>query len=254
LTALDYLSNSAIIEAGLSYPIIRSRERNWSLGILGFLSDTESETLGATNTEDRLRGVRLRSIFDAADELKGINQIIVTASQGFDGFGSTANANPLASRVHGRVDFSKVEGLLSRSQQLMLGWSMFGAFGWQYAFNPLLVPEECVYGGRFFGRAFDPAELSGDRCWSVLGEVRYDVTVPSNPWKQLQFYGFADHAELNRIAPASGTPKTSQGSSGGVGVRVGFNDYLTLDLQAAKPLEGRSEDGWRFFMVLSAHY
>ena len=38
-------------------------------------------------------------------------------------------------------------------------------------FTPLLVSEQCSYGGRFFGRAYDPSQLLGDSCWMVLGEA-----------------------------------------------------------------------------------
>ena len=81
-----------------------------------------------------------------------------------------------------RVDFTKIETTVSRTQPLPANFSLFVAGYGQYAFTPLLVSEQCGYGGRFFGRAFDPSQMLGDHCWAALGELRYDI---ATPWKQL---------------------------------------------------------------------
>ena len=44
---------------------------------------------------------------------------------------------------------------------------MVAAYG-QYAGSPLLAPELCGYGGRVFGRAYDPSQLVGDSCLHVV--------------------------------------------------------------------------------------
>ncbi len=79
--------------------------------------------------------------------------------------------------------------------------------------------EHSAYGGRFFGRAFDPSQMLGDHCWAVLAELRFDVPTP---WKQLtrvQAYTYMDHGQVYFIDPAPGTPKTNHGTSAGLGVR-----------------------------------
>jgi hemolysin activation/secretion protein len=83
-----------------------------------------------------------------------------------------------ASRRGGRLDFSKIEGQYNRLQPLAPRVSVLVAVYGQYAFTPLLVPERCGYGGRIFGRAFDPSELMGDHCWLASAELRYDVPPP----------------------------------------------------------------------------
>src|SRR5262249_58670711 len=104
---------------------------------------------------------------DWADRWLGVNQINVTASHGFEGFGSTANTirdsngfivggNLIPSRLVGRVDFTKIEGTYSRTQPLIWGFSAFGSLYGQYAGNPLLVPEQCGYGGPHLRRAHHP--------------------------------------------------------------------------------------------------
>ena len=43
------------------------------------------------------------------------------------------------------------------------------------ATTALLTPEQCGFGGRFFGRAFDPSQLLGDSCYMGTVEFRFDL-------------------------------------------------------------------------------
>jgi hemolysin activation/secretion protein len=164
----------------LTQPVIRTRELNLAVTGLAFLSDNGSDALDQPFNQDHLRGIRLKADSDWADRFLGINQVFVTYSQGFQGLGSSENNADLhdpvpTSRQFGRVDFEKIEATLSRTQTLPGGFSAFGSIYGQYAFNPLLVPEQCGYGGRFFGRAYDPSELLGDHCVEAIAELRYDL-------------------------------------------------------------------------------
>jgi len=268
LETLDYKNHSTVFEAGLSYPVIRARERNLTFSGLFFLTDDDGSIFDnpsiPPSTRDRLRGFRVKADGDFADRFLGINQVNVTFSQGFEGLGSTENGNPLASRFAGRVDFSKVEGTVSRLQPLFANFSLLAAAYAQYAMTPLLVSEQCGYGGRFFGRAFDPSEMLGDHCWEVLGELRYDMPLSFSPFAMArlslaQLYAFADHGKVYNLHnvtndPNSGLPASVEGTSAGGGVRFGWLDSkLTADLSAAKAVEGPRDD-WRFFFILAAKY
>lgn len=254
-----YKTRSSVIEAGLAYPVIRSREANLTLSALGFLTHDQSITdLLDPFKLDRLRGFRVKADGDWADSFLGINQVNVTFSQGVRGLGSTDSGVPgdptsTASTNAGRVDFSKIEVTASRVQPLPMNFSFFVAAYGQYAFTPLLVSEQCSYGGRFFGRAYDPSELLGDRCWAALAELRHDF---ATPWKQLtklQAYAFADHGDVTVLQPAAGTPGHQFGSSVGAGVRAAWEDTYTADLSIAKAVAGTRDD-WRAFVILGAKY
>lgn len=253
LQALEFEADSMTFDMGVVIPVIRERERNLTLSVLAFASDSLGSMLGATSSEDRLRGIRLLADFDFADEGGGITQGNVTLSHGFDGLGSTGNDNPLGSRENGQVDFTKLSASLSRVQPLGAGFSALLAASGQHAFTPLLSPEECGYGGRDFGRAFDPAELSGDSCISVGAELRFDPELPDGPLTLAQAYVFADYGSVFRLAPSLGTETEESGASAGLGMRIG-GEAWSADLSAAKPLEGRIEDDWRFFLTATAKY
>jgi hemolysin activation/secretion protein len=253
LELLDYRTRGYSWDAGLSSPVIRSRERNLTVSGLFFSSDNHSDILGLPFNEDRLRGVRGKIDADIADALRGVNQLNVTISQGIEGLGSTINGNPLASRTVGRVDFTKIEFSANRTQPLFNPVSVYLAAYGQYAFEPLLTPEQCGYGGRFYGRAFDPSQLLGDSCLEALGELRYDIPTVTPQGGFVQLYSFADYGHLWTRSASIGTPAHVEAASLGGGARLGYRDYLSVDLQAAKGIEGPRKD-WRFFFAVTARY
>ncbi len=260
LQALDYRTKSTVVETGLTYPFVRTRERNLSATALAFASHNEGVILDSADlppsTLDRLRGGRLKIIGDAADPFNGINQIAVVFSHGVQGLGSTVNGQELASRLNGRVDFSKIEATASRLQQLPQNFSfLMSAYG-QYAGTPLLNPELCGFGGRVFGRAFDPSDLVADSCFEAFAELRYDLPVlplMKDVTQTTQVYGFADRGWLHNLAPDVGTPANMKAASAGGGLRLGWLNIFTADLSAAKAVEGPRND-WRFFFILGAKY
>jgi hemolysin activation/secretion protein len=252
LKALQYTSQSLAIDLGLSYPVVRSRDKNLTLSGLAFMSDDKGDILAAPNSDDRLRGLRFKADFDTADSTGATTWDNITFSQGFEGLGSTENGNPLASRANGRVDFSKIEGTLSRIQPLRHSFSIKAAVEGQYALTPLLASEQCGYGGRDFGRAFDPSEITGDSCWSVSGELRYDL--PSTSLLSTsQLYAFVDYGTVYNRAPSSGTPASQDGASAGFGLRLS-KGHFSADVSASKPLTGRADDGWRYFLTAATHF
>src|SRR5713101_2969937 len=271
LELLNYRTKGAYAEAGMSYPVIRARERNLNVSGLWFWSDDRSSFFDLPDTPpstlDKMRGFRLKADTDSADQYGGINQLNFAFSHGFIGLGSTNNNNDLASRANGRVDFSKMELTLSRMQPLFSGFSVLLASYGQYAFTPLLVSELCGYGGRLFGRGFDPSQFVGDTCLEVLAELRYDIPLQLKGLTQAQLYGFADHGWLHNIAPVVGTFNTVDAASVGAGLRLGWLNAITADLTVAQVAQGQGLTGTqavpagqdqgvhrntRFFFILGA--
>jgi hemolysin activation/secretion protein len=252
LELLQFKTKTLYGDAGLSYPFLRSREENLIFSGLMFASDSTSDVLGAPFNNDRLRGFRFKTDFDMADSWRGINQVNLVTSQGIDGLDSTTNNNPLASRLPGRVDFTKFETTVSRTQPLFAPLSAYISGYSQYSSTSLLSPEQCSFGGRFFGRAFDPSELLGDTCLMGNAELRYDM--PSF-WSltQIQFYGFTDGAELFNRAPGAGFPSWTHAASAGGGVRLGWLTNINADLTVAKAIDGPRDDT-RFFFAVTGKY
>jgi hemolysin activation/secretion protein len=272
LEFLNYRTRSFYAETGLSYPIIRARERNLSVSGLWFWSNDRGIFLDLPDdppsTHDRMRGIRLRADADSADATGGINQLYFVFSQGVRGLGATQNGQDLASRANGRVDFSKMELTVSRLWPLPLlpGLSSLVAIYGQYAMTPLLVSELCGYGGRLFGRGFDPSQFVGDSCLEALYELRYDIPIQLQALTQTQIYGFFDKGYLHNLAPVPGTFTSVDAASFGAGLRLGWLNAITADLTVTQVAQGEGLVGTsavpglvtgprkntRFFFILSA--
>jgi hemolysin activation/secretion protein len=248
LDLLQYKTKTLYFESGMSYPFIRSREQNLSVTGLFFASDSTSDTFGQPFNDDRLRGGRFKVDYDFADSVRAINQFNFTLSQGINGLGSTQNGNPLASVLGGRVDFTKFEGTASRTQPIGGPVSAFVSAYGQYATTQLLTPEQCSFGGRFFGRAFDPSQILSDSCYMGNVELRYDLPLV---WQitQFQIYTFMDGAELFDRVPSVGFPSWTHAASAGAGLRLGWLSYANADITLAKAIDGPRDDTRLFFAV-----
>jgi hemolysin activation/secretion protein len=271
LELLNYRTKSLYAETGLSYPVIRERERNLNVSGLWFWSNDRGSFFDMPDeppsTHDRMRGIRLRTDADSADQTGAINQLYFVFSQGFRGLGATHNGQDLASRINGRVDFSKMELTVSRLQPLPLPAfsALIAAYG-QYAMTPLLVSEMCGYGGRLFGRGFDPSQFISDSCFEALFELRYDVPLELKGITQAQLYGFFDHGWLHNLAPVPGTFTSVDAASFGAGLRLGWMNAVTADLTVTQVAQGEGLVGTsavpgivtgprkntRFFFILSS--
>jgi hemolysin activation/secretion protein len=255
LESLDYRTIGPYADLGLSMPVIRSREDNLKLSGLFFGSNSEAWTHDLVASDDRLRGFRFRADGDFADPTGGINQYYAVVSHGIDGLGALANdpRNPPGMGMVAPVDFTKLEGFFSHIQPLPLNVSLYGAAYGQYAFTPLLAPEQCGFGGRFFGRAFDPSELLSDSCIETTGELRYDIRGLPPQLTQTQLYGFIDWGDLYTLNQPVGSGSKVNAASTGGGVRFSFFDHVDADLSVAKAIEGPRDD-WRFFFIVAARY
>ena len=185
--------------------------------------------------------------------MRGINQINLVLSQGIDGLGSSNPGSTTLSRANGRPDFTKFEATFSRLQPLPGNVSVLLAAYGMWSRTPLLAPELCGYGGRAFGRAFDPSELVADTCVELLAELRYDIPHTFTWVSQLQLYSFADRGWLHNLAPVAGTPENVDGASVGGGLRLGLQPGVAVDLSAAKGVAGIRDD-WRFFFIATGRY
>jgi hemolysin activation/secretion protein len=250
LSPLDYKYKSTNFDTGLSAALVRSRESDLTLGARLFVSDSTSNLLGLPFSDDKLRGLRLLLDGDSVDSFKGSNQWNVTLSQGFKGLGSTQMGSALASVANGRSDFTKVEASASRTQTLANGFSLFVSAQSQYGFNPELSPEQCGYGGPDIGRGFDPSQLSGDRCWMALGELRYDVAKAAGNRPATQLYGFIDRGEVSYAHPLPGFAASDSGTSAGSGIRFDW-EHLKTDFMVAKAIDTDHERVWHFYFVVT---
>ena len=252
LEPLDVKSRVTSALGTVTVPLIRSREEN--LRVFGQMEvrDVDTDLTGIDFTRDKLRIVRAGLSYDRSDLWDGITTLRATLHQGLHGLGASDNGSPLASRVNGRSDFTKLTFDLTRLQQIAPRLSAVGSLTSQFSHRPLLASEEIGLGGASFGRAYDEGELSSDNGYAAMVELRYVPNVRDNT---LQLYGYIDGG---RVWAADGgnevTPRKL--TSFGGGIRAKLNDRFFASFEVAKPMntivrtEGNKDP--RVFVSLTA--
>ena len=240
LRSLMFESQSIAFNAGLVFPVVRERERNFMVSMNVFATDARSMTFGQSFSEDRLRGVRLGASYSFLGNDGSANSIQGELSLGVEGFGSTSTGNILASRQSGRPDFAKLNFSSERVQRVTKDISLKVSAEGQISATPLLASEECTFGGRKFGRAFDAGALAGDHCLSVSMEISQDYSPNFPAIEDSQGYIFGDLGQVWRIAPATGTPTTQTAASIGLGLRTNWANDVTSSMELSQSILGGS--------------
>jgi hemolysin activation/secretion protein len=215
------------------YPLLRTRNESLLGRATLDLRNITTDILGARVIEEKIRVLRLGMTWTAFDRLDGNNALDVEFSNGLDG---AKQDDFLKSRAGADKQFRKLSFDYERFQRLGASFGMtLGAAG-QWTDEPLLSSEQFALGGRRFGRAYEPAELAGDRALAFRMEPAYLGRTDSflSAYHLFAFYD-AGKVWYNDAAPAVNRPAVSLASAG-FGTRVFSGDRITATLELAKPL------------------
>lgn len=235
LEQLESVGNNTTVQIALTHPFIRSRGTNLSATLRFSYRDSGGETFGEETFEDRLRTIGLGVSYDFVDRWRGVNLMSLEVTRGLDILEATAPGLG-RSREGGKPDFTKVTGRLLRLQKLSPGWSLLGVFTGQYAFDQLFASEEFSLGGAQFGRAYDPAELTGDQGVALLLELQFGLTIGAKYIRDFQAYAFYDVGAVWRRVPTEGRPSPQDLASAGGGVRFNLTKAISGLIEVAWPL------------------
>jgi len=257
LASLDFVGTHQAYGISLDYPLIRSRQMNFSLGGGFTLIDATSELSGAPLTEDRVRVLNMGLIYDFAGEDGSINLVQLILNQGLDLFGATNNGSPLKSRAAGTAVFTSVGLNASRTQPLLGPLSLYTRLELQRTLaGSLLSLSECQYGGRTLGRGYDAGTVNGDHCVEAGAELRLNRMLGGI---LTQFYGFADMGfvwQKGTLEP--GEERSSQASSVGAGLRLQLSQGILFSSEVAFPMRARFAENAstdpRLFFTLTGNF
>ncbi|CAK0741377.1 Hemin-binding protein [Azospirillaceae bacterium] len=252
------LSKGETGSISVSHPIIRTRSETLRFTGAFSLRNSRTTSFDSQLSDDRLRIASGELSYDFADVLQGNNLIEVNLSHGFDFLNATRTGEKSLSRAGGISDFTKYTVRLQHYQPLPEQFSFVIGGDLQYSSDQLLSSEEFGVGGKQYGRAFDSSEITGDKGWAwrlegqyapdfgLLDELRYN-----------QFYVFADYGAVWNYEDGVRHGRQSLASVG-AGVRFGLTDYLSANLEIAKPFlrsTGATNDREpRGFFSLTARY
>ena len=252
---LDLRSRSWIAGLDLSAPLIRSVDRNLTIGggleLIDQRVRLHGDDFSLAVTRDKLRVAFARVGASLhAPRLDGRDAYNLSGSveirQGLDVFDATKRGefsggyapsrmqgNPTATVIRGGVDGFVGSGPLS------LG----GSFQGQWANDPLLSIEEYSVGNYTLGRGYDPAVSSGDRALGFRFEPRFMLPLKGDVGAQL--FGFHDSVRIWNLDDFSTENGRTLRSWGG-GVRVSLLRRALLEVMYARPTNrGLSTDSRR---------
>lgn len=225
----------------LAYPFLRTRSENLQLraGIEIRNSITTAGLSDATAFYDRTRVASFGASYDLADRWLGVNLADVSLGQGIPLLGATPATSSSVSHPGANPAFTKLDGEVSRLQQVLPAINVLGAATGQYSFSKLLSAEQFGYGGDRYGHAYDPSEVLGDRGIAAKTELQYTPAWAAGMmgWndgvRSLQFYAVAD---VGRAWVDPGPSTHLSGASLGGGIRFSVTDNFAGYVEVAKPL------------------
>ncbi|MDL2207166.1 hypothetical protein LJB82_00410 [Desulfovibrio sp. OttesenSCG-928-M16] len=212
----DYETRSDTFSLGLSYPLIRSRDMNLSLGASYDHRNSYADLLDARYTSDRLRSLTVNANFDFADEWGGLTQIIPSVTQGLNIANATnkhtGSASPLAGAQYIRGNL-----YLSRNQQLFSNASLFVSGSGQISDSHQASYNRFMLGGSQFGRGYDPGVIEHDNGAAFSIEPRW--TFYPTEKSAIQPFAFYDGGTVWASRELEGIKDQEHLSSAGLGIR-----------------------------------
>lgn len=234
LTPFDVRGNADTLSLSASYPLLRTRNESVTARAVYDHSDVHTNVLGTRVIEDRIRALRLGISWRVLDRLDGQNTLDVDFSQGL---GGTQESDLLKSRAGAKGVFNKLTFDYERSQFLSPNVSLTVGAGGQWANTPLLSSEQYALGGRRFGRAYEPAEVVGERALAFRVEPRYTGASQTAGVRSWQVFGFYDIGKVWKVGSVTpGTPASQSLASAGLGLRVFLEKNVVAAIEAAWPL------------------
>jgi hemolysin activation/secretion protein len=246
----------------VTHPFIRSRDRNlYGRVTLDALESTIELLDGAfVQADDSIRTLRLGAGWDNADRWGGRNAAAVEISQGLGIFGASDASDADLSRANADGTFTKATAELSRLQSLapvLPDMGLLVAVTGQISADPLLASEEFGFGGRAFGRGYDPSEIVGDDGIATKVELQYYGSPTGRYVDWYELYAFHEFGKVWNQETSAGEADHESLASAGVGDRLSLLDAVYAKAELAVPLTGevasRGEDGdeARFLFSLS---
>lgn len=229
----------------LFFPVTRTRTKSFTLRAGFNYLDTHVTTFDTELYTDQIRSLDFGGTFNFSDNWYGANIVSLDIRQGLPifGYSSDTELTALTSRPGGHADYTKFAITASRLQAIKWGLSLYGLVQGQYAFSPLLAPEQFAFGGPILGRGYDVAELLGDKGAAGSLELRYDLNPDAPLISMLEFYLFYDAGIIwnyigttNVPTQQDGTPLKASGTSTGVGLRFFTTKYLSGNLMWTQTL------------------
>lgn len=226
LAPLHNIGYSADGNAALLYPIIRSRARNLRVqGQFDYIN-SHATILEQPLYYDRIRDLVLSSVYD--DTLwKGQDVISVALNKGFNIWGATA-AGP-HSRLGSTPNYLKLNGTVSRLQNLTSHFDLYAMVTGQWTNHTLFATEVFTFGGPYLGRGYDMSQFTSDEAVAGTFEFRINFNPNLKYLKQAQFYTFYDAGKFWNKSHLIPLTHMASAASMGFGTRSAIMPHVYIE-------------------------
>ncbi len=226
----------------LSYPLVRSYDRNVyvTLGVDGINAD--NAFLGFTFSDERTRAVRAAISYSRQTERR-LFYATGAFTQGIDGLG--------ARTVSGLADpdFRKLNVKGGANFAIGQRWAVRFASAGQWTADRLPGTEQFTLGGDEFGRGYSSSIIAGDYGFAGSAELAWRPAGLPQQLSGSEAYAFADGGKVWYRARFDVPTESADLRSAGVGVRAAIGGKAIVQLEAAKGLGNRlpllDDRGWR---------
>ncbi|MDX9843144.1 MAG: ShlB/FhaC/HecB family hemolysin secretion/activation protein [Aquabacterium sp.] len=255
LAPLELEGSATTAALGLSYPIVRTRDRNlYAQALLEYKGLTD-DALGTNLRERRLNNLTLGVSGNATDAVLGggVTTASLNATAGDVSLnGNMANKLADAKSAGTQGGFTKLAFNLNRFQNLGISedWIAFLGLSGQWSGDNLDSAEKFILGGPNGVRAYPIGEAAGDRGLLATLELRRKVAMPWVDQAQLLLFIDAGRVALNAQPWAGSVPTATERNSytlkgWGVGLNLAKDKWAVQSAVAARigSNPGRAADG-----------
>ena len=198
VNALDANGDASVLSAYVSYPWIRSRNRNLSASANWASRGFVNHSLGATTSDKKSNALSLGVNGDRSDAEGplGLGAYTTYAAQWMTGRvnldGLAADRTQDAATAGTQGGFDKLTGQANVLMRLNKNATVYASLAVQWAGKNLDSSEKFVLGGLQGVRAYPSGEGSGDEGWLLNLEWRRDIDAK---WGVVAFF---DHGEITQ--------------------------------------------------------
>ncbi|MEM7740595.1 MAG: ShlB/FhaC/HecB family hemolysin secretion/activation protein [Pseudomonadota bacterium] len=267
LAVLDFTGDQHRGEIGYRYPFIRQQSHSLWVGANFAYTDSDADVSGGSVviSDDRIRtfGLKATYLWRGLGGNSGIGRLgdyvlaDVEIRQGIDFLDASKKGDQDLSRFDAVPDFTKVHGTIRGRRIIRDNFRFNSLVAFQYATDPVLAPEEFAVGGSGINRAFDPAELTGDRGAGVLGELERVFAISPFGWEAtLRPYVYGDYGYVANIVEQASDNNELISAGGGFRLNTARNSefHFEVGVPINQSLGRTGQEHARFFLSFRKSY
>ncbi len=240
LRPFDVQGRSYLINVGATHPFIRSRSENLYGRINFDWRRVRSDNNVEETRRDHISELRIGGRYEFVDTFltAAANTIDLELSKGLDILGASDKGDDNMTRDAADPQATKVNVELQRLQRVANGLNLLLSGRGQKASTALLSSEEFSVGGNYFGRGYDPSEISGDD--GVAGKVELQWNDPvkfdAKFVDSYQLFSFYDIGKVWNDDATTSSQKVDSIASVGAGLKLNLAYDIDAGVAVAVPL------------------